>query len=110
MTKNDIIEWLYIHRIVELACCNYKQMLGDLWDDFLQENFLIYIVMPDEKLIGLYERNELKPYIYRIAHNQATNPMSKFWRTHKNKYKTVNQSYESIEWLESNKNDQNEDN
>lgn len=56
----------------------------ELQDDLKSEVFLILSELPDEKLIGLYERKELKFYVVRIMLNLVQNSNNSFYKQYRN--------------------------
>lgn len=67
MTVNEIIERLYISK--DLDDCIRKLVRRDHWEDFKQEFILKMYEIPEERLLGLNERNELKFYVVRSLIN-----------------------------------------
>lgn len=58
------------------------------WDDFLQEIYLIILQYNKEKIIGMYERGELKYWLIRVCINQYCSKNSPFYKKYK-KYYTI---------------------
>lgn len=56
----------------------------ELQDDLKSEVFLILSELPEEKLIGLYERKELRFYIVRIMLNLVQNGNNQFFKLYRN--------------------------
>ena len=56
----------------------------ELQYDLKAEVFLVLCEMNEEKLIGMYERNELKFYIVRIMLNMIKSDRSNFYKSYRN--------------------------
>jgi hypothetical protein len=56
----------------------------ELQDDLKSEVFLILSELPEEKLIGLYDRKELRFYIVRIMLNLVQNANNQFFKQYRN--------------------------
>lgn len=80
MTKKDIIEQLYCNGHLRLECEKMAIEEKHLLDDFVQEITLILLEYDDAKIIDLYERDELKFFIYSIIRNQWCNKYNKFFK------------------------------
>ena len=59
------------------------------WDDFLQEIYLIILQYNKEKIIGMYERGELKYWLIRVCINQYCSKNSPFYKKYKKYYTLV---------------------
>ena len=56
----------------------------ELQDDLKSEVFLILAELPNDKLIGLYNRKELRFYIVRIMLNLVQNANNQFFKQYRN--------------------------
>jgi hypothetical protein len=56
----------------------------ELQYDLKAEVFLVLCEMNEDKLIGMYERNELKFYIVRIMLNMIKSDRSNFYKSYRN--------------------------
>lgn len=56
----------------------------ELQDDLKSEVFLILAELPEEKLIGLYDRKELRFYIVRVMLNLVQNANNQFFKQYRN--------------------------
>lgn len=88
ITKNNILDELYRSEFMESFL---SKITSDhyLKEDLRQELFLILCKMNDKKIIDLYENNELKYYVIRIAKNNyhsSTSPFHKKYRNTKLEY------------------------
>jgi len=52
--------------------------------DLKVEVFMVLLEMDDEKLFGLYERNEIRFYIVRTMLNMIKSDRSQFWKKYRN--------------------------
>lgn len=98
MTRNEILDYLIKLQVVEKTSSRYNSILGDYKDDFIQYIYLQILELPDEKLIALFEKNELIYYILAICKNNALGKYSNFMKTHKQK-NTVSIEDEDIQCL-----------
>lgn len=83
MNKNEIITEIYNNNLIEKLSNTFTSKIGLYKEDFTQHLYLILCEIPEEKLIGLYERKELDYYLYYISKAQAFNDKSEFWKEHK---------------------------
>lgn len=83
MSKDKIIDELYRNKEID-ELINYLTSNNSLKDDLKQELFIILCNMNDEKIIGLYERKEIKYYIIRIIKNQFHSSTSPFYKKYRN--------------------------
>jgi len=56
----------------------------ELQDDLKSEVFLILAELPDEKLITLYDKKELRFYVVRIMLNLVQNSNNQFYKKYRN--------------------------
>tara|TARA_R110000868_G_scaffold158316_4_gene386322 strand:+ start:370 stop:858 length:489 start_codon:yes stop_codon:yes gene_type:complete len=56
----------------------------ELQDDLKSEVFLILAELPDEKLINLYDKKELRFYVVRIMLNLVQNSNNQFYKKYRN--------------------------
>lgn len=61
-----------------------KMQPEELQEDLKAEVFLVLCEMDDDKIKGLYERNELKFYIVRIMLNMIKSDRSTFYKQYRN--------------------------
>jgi hypothetical protein len=61
-----------------------KMQPVELQADLKAEVFLVLCEMEEEKLIGLYQRNELKYYMVRIMLNMIKSDRSNFFKNYRN--------------------------
>lgn len=77
-TYDDIIEYIISMKLVEKLSSKYLHFLKSDRDDFVQEMYMIILTIPQDKIIELFDKNELVRYIIQIVKNQLFNKHSKF--------------------------------
>lgn len=82
MTVSSIVEELYKTNIITELCENIGVLPKDM-DDFTQEIYLILLEYNEEKLIEIYNKNQLKFFIVRIIQNQYNSKNSPFYMKYK---------------------------
>ena len=82
MVKNKILAEYWTLKEVNDAFA--KMHPEELQYDLKAEVFLVLCEMNEEKLIGMYERNELKFYIVRIMLNMIKSDRSNFYKSYRN--------------------------
>lgn len=82
MVKNKIIEEFWLNEEVNQAFA--KMQPEELQYDLKAEVFLVLLEMDEEKLIGLYERKEIRFYIVRTMLNMIKSDRSQFWKKYRN--------------------------
>lgn len=82
MDKNKIIEQYWLNDEVNQAFA--KMQPEELQYDLKVEVFMILLEMDEEKLFGLYERNEIRFYIVRTMLNMIKSDRSQFWKKYRN--------------------------
>lgn len=91
MVKNEILEQYWDLKEVNDAFA--KMQPEELQYDLKAEVFLVLCEMNEEKLVGLFERNELKFYIVRIMLNMIKSDRSTFYKNYRNYSEFVDQDY-----------------
>ena len=82
MVKNEILTEYW--NLKEVNDAFSKMQPEELQYDLKAEVFLVLCEMNDEKLIGMYERNELKFYIVRTMLNMIKSDRSSFFKNYRN--------------------------
>ncbi len=77
-TYDNIIEYIISMKLVEKLSSKYLHYLKGDRDDFIQEMYIIILTIPQEKIITLFNNNDLVRYIIQIVKNQLFNKHSKF--------------------------------
>lgn len=82
MDKNKIIEQFWLNDEVNQAFA--KMQPEELQYDLKVEVFMVLLEMDEEKLFGLFERNEIRFYIVRTMLNMIKSDRSQFWKKYRN--------------------------
>ncbi len=96
MSRDKIIAEFWESKSVNEAF--EKMQPVELQADLKSEVFLVLCEMEEEKLIGLYQRNELKYYMVRIMLNMIKSDRSNFFKNYRNYVELDNdQEVQSVE-------------
>ena len=94
MTKNEIIGKLAKERLVEQIVSNIAKSSDDCDDtlkDLSQEIYLDLLSKDEEKIVNLYETNQIRFFVVRMVTNNLFSKNSPFYQTfRKNANLTVN--------------------
>lgn len=82
MGRSEIIAELWENEEVNTAFSKMHPI--ELQYDLKAEVFLVLCEMDEEKLIGMYERKEIRFYIVRCMLNMAKSDRSTFWKQYRN--------------------------
>lgn len=96
MVKNEILGQYWTLKEVNDAF--EKMQPEELRYDLKAEVFLVLCEMNEDKLVGLYERNELKFYIVRIMLNMIKSDRSTFYKNYRNYTEFVDQGFASDDY------------
>lgn len=104
MTKYEIIDKLAKEKKIEKFINNTAKTSAPELDDLAQDIYVYLLEYDDEKITGMYERNELDFFIARMIVNQYISTSSPFYTKYK---KFLNNSEElknkniadSTEWM-----------
>lgn len=91
MDKNEILAEYWTLKEVNDAFA--KMQPEELQYDLKAEVFLVLCEMNEDKLVGMFERNELKFYIVRIMLNMIKSDRSTFYKNYRNYSEFVDQDY-----------------
>jgi hypothetical protein len=91
MVKNEILAQYWTLKEVNDAF--EKMQPEELRYDLKAEVFLVLCEMNEEKLIGMFERNELKFYIVRIMLNMIKSDRSTFYKNYRNYTEFTDQDF-----------------
>ncbi len=94
MVKNKILAEYWTLKEVNDAFA--KMHPEELQYDLKAEVFLVLCEMNEEKLIGMYERNELKFYIVRTMLNMIKSDRSNFYKSYRNYTEYIDNDTEVI--------------
>ena len=96
MVKNEILAQYWTSKEVNDAFD--KMHPEELRYDLKAEVFLVLCEMNEDKLVGLFERNELKFYIVRIMLNMIKSDRSTFYKNYRNYTEFVDQDFLSDDY------------
>jgi hypothetical protein len=98
MVKNEILAEYWDLKEVNDAFA--KMQPEELQYDLKAEVFLVLCEMNEDKLNGMYERNELKFYIVRIMLNMIKSDRSTFYKNYRNhiEFVDVDKDFEIINY------------
>lgn len=82
MDKNKIIEELWNSKEVNDAFSKMQPV--ELQYDLKAEVFMVLCEMEQNKLFGMYERNEIRFYLVRTMLNMIKSDRSQFWKKYRN--------------------------
>lgn len=93
MTRREIVSELAKHRVVEVMVCNIARanMNADL-QDLAQMVYLILLEYDEDKILDLYENDQIRYFIARIIMNQynsSTSPFYKLFKERQNRSKEI---------------------
>lgn len=83
MTRDQIIIEVYNNGMIKNISNVYKSILGSYRNDFISHMYEILCNIPEEKLIQLYNDQQLNYYLYYIGKAQSNNKNSDFWKLYK---------------------------
>jgi hypothetical protein len=98
MSRDKIIAEFWESKAVNEAF--EKMQPVELQADLKAEVFLVLCEMEEEKLIGLYQRNELKYYMVRIMLNMIKSDRSNFFKNYRN-YTELLENDQEVQSVES---------
>lgn len=93
MTKNDLIEKLAKERLVETIVSNIAKSADcdDTLKDLSQEIYLDLLSKDEEKIVNLYETNQIRFFVVRMVTNNLFSKNSPYYQVfRKNTNTTVN--------------------
>ena len=89
-THNQIIEEIYNEKIIERCLAKYSKRMNGFIEDVVQDIYMMIIEMPEDKLLKLYNDNELTYYILTICKNQCVNKYSKSNKKYQTNVEKIN--------------------
>lgn len=91
MTKNEIIGRLAKERLVETAIANIAKTNSDVLNDLSQNIYLDLLQKDEQKIVKLYESNQIRFFVVRMILNNLFSKNSPFYQIFKkNTNTTVN--------------------
>ena len=79
MTKNEVISVIAKERLVEQIVSNIAKSSDDLLNDLVQEIYLDLLEKDEDKIVKLYESNQIRFFITRMIINNLHSTNSPFW-------------------------------
>lgn len=83
MTKNEVVNIIAKERMVEQICSNIAKTNSDILNDLSQNIYIDLLMKDDEKIVNLYETNQLRFFIVKMAKNNLFSKNSPFYKTFK---------------------------
>ena len=85
MTKNEVVEIIAKERLVEQICSNIAKSADcdDTLKDLSQEIYLDLLSKDEEKIVNLYETNQIRFFVVRMVTNNLFSKNSPFYQTFK---------------------------
>ena len=89
MTKNEVVNIIAKEKMVETAVTNIAKTNSDTLKDLSQEIYLDLLSKDEDKIINLYETNQLRFFIVRMILNNLFSKNSPFYQTFKKSTNTT---------------------
>ena len=82
MTKNEIIEIIAKEKMVEQICSNIAKSADcdDTLKDLSQEIYLDLLSKDEEKIVNLYETNQIRFFVVRMVSNNLFSKNSPYYQ------------------------------
>lgn len=82
MTKNEVVEKIAKERMVEQICSNITKSsdYDDTLKDLSQNIYIDLLQKDEEKIINLYETNQLRFFIVKMAKNNLFSKNSPYYQ------------------------------
>lgn len=91
MTKSEVVNIIAKERMVETAIANIAKTNSDVLNDLSQEIYLDLLQKDEQKIVKLYESNQIRFFVVRMILNNLFSKNSPFYQTFKkNTNATVN--------------------
>ena len=91
MTKNEVVNIIAKEKMVETAITNIAKTNSDVLNDLSQEIYLDLLEKDEQKIVKLYETNQIRFFVVRMILNNLFSKNSPFYQTFKkNANLTVN--------------------
>ena len=93
MTKNEVVSIIAKERMVEQICSNIAKSADcdDTLKDLSQEIYLDLLQKDEEKIVNLYETNQIRFFVVRMVTNNLFSKNSPYYQVFKkNTNATVN--------------------
>ena len=79
MTKNEVVSIIAKEKVVEQIVSNIAKSADDLLNDLVQEIYLDLLEKDEDKIVKLYESNQIRFFITRIVINNLHSKNSPYW-------------------------------
>ena len=79
MTKNEVVNIIAKERMVETIVSNIAKSSDDLLNDLIQEIYLDLLQKDEDKIVKLYQSNQIRYFITRIVINNIHSKNSPYW-------------------------------
>lgn len=89
---NRIISELETDGTLREICENMKVSTNDI-DDFVQEIYMILLEYDRDKIVELYEKNQLRYFIVGIVSRQYNSCTSPYYKKYKKYYQYIDGNY-----------------
>lgn len=85
MTKNEVVSIIAKEKVVEQICSNIAKSADcdDTLKDLSQEIYLDLLSKDEEKIVNLYETNQIRFFVVRMVTNNLFSKNSPFYQTFK---------------------------
>lgn len=81
MNKNDVIGKLAKERLVETIVSNIAKTNSDVLNDLSQNIYLDLLEKDEQKIVKLYESNQIRFFVVRMILNNLFSKNSPFYQT-----------------------------
>ena len=83
MTKNEVVSIIAKEKVVEQIVSNIAKSADDLLNDLVQEIYLDLLQKDEDKIVKLYESNQIRFFVVRMVTNNLFSKNSPFYQTFK---------------------------
>lgn len=83
MTKSEVVNIIAKERLVEEIVSNIAKTNSDILNDLSQNIYIDLLLKDEEKIVNLYETNQLRFFIVKMAKNNLFSKNSPFYKTFK---------------------------
>ena len=80
MTKNEVVNIIAKERLVEEIVSNIAKSSDDLLNDLVQEIYLDLLQKDEDKIIKLYESNQMRYFVVRMVTNNLFSKNSPYYQ------------------------------
>ena len=83
MTKKEVIDIIAKNRLVEGIISNIGGNADDLLHDLSQDIYIDLLAKDEDKIVNLYENNQIKFFVTRMVINNIHSKNSPYWCKYK---------------------------